>query len=74
MHILETSDGEVYITTFCGGISQVELGGLLSDKIDFFHYNKKNGLPSDIAFAMVENNADCMDYVRKILSVFSGKA
>lgn len=56
MHILETSDGEVYITTFSGGISQVELGGLLSDKIDFFHYNKKNGLPSDIAFAMVEDN------------------
>lgn len=56
MHILETSNGEVYITTFGGGISQVDLGGVLSDKIDFFHYNKKNGLPSDIAFAMVEDN------------------
>lgn len=56
MHILETSGGQVYITTFSGGISQVELGGLLSSKIDFFHYNKKNGLPSDIAFALVEDN------------------
>ena len=66
MHILETSDGEVYITTFSGGISQVELGGLLSDKIDFFHYNKKNGLPSDIAFAMVEDNKRRpVDYVRE---------
>lgn len=56
MHVMETSAGEVYITTCSGGISRVPLDGLLSDKIDFFHYNKINGLPSDIAFAMVEDN------------------
>ena len=49
MHVMETSAGEVYITTCSGGISRVPLDGLLSDKIDFFHYNKINGLPSDIA-------------------------
>lgn len=56
MHVMETSSGEIYVTTCSGGISRVLSDELLSDKIDFSHYNKTNGLPSDIAFAMVEDN------------------
>ena len=56
MHIMESSAGKIYITTYGGGISQIQSSNLLSDELSFFHYNKKNGLPSDMAFAVTEDN------------------
>lgn len=55
MRILETADKEIYIALFSGGISKVLSSDLLSDKVSFFHYNRKNGLPSDFVLSMTED-------------------
>lgn len=54
LYIFESSSGELYIVTYSGGISHVKSDHILSDSIQFSHLNKKNGLPSDIAYAILE--------------------
>lgn len=55
MHILEASDNRVYVATYSSGVSLVKSDNLLTDKIEFKHFNKKNGLPSDVAIALAED-------------------
>lgn len=55
MHILRASDNRIYVATYSSGLSLVESDDLLTDRINFRHFNKKNGLPSDVAIALVED-------------------
>ena len=55
LYIFESRDGELFVISFSGGFSRVESKDLLTDHIDFSHFNKENGLPSDIAYAMTES-------------------
>ena len=55
LHIFESRDGELFVVSFSDGFSKVESKDLLTDHIDFSHFNKENGLPSDIVYAMTEN-------------------
>ncbi len=55
LHIFESRDGELFVISFSEGFSKVKSKDLLTDHIDFSHFNKENGLPSDIAYAMTEN-------------------
>lgn len=50
----ESKTHDIYVVTFGGGFSRVESGNLLSEHIKFSHYNRRNGLPLDMAYSMVE--------------------
>ncbi len=58
LHILENGPGEIYVVTYSGGISFVKSADLLSDTISFTHFNRRNGLPSDIAYAIIKEDED----------------
>lgn len=40
---------------------------LLSEQIQFFHYNKKNGLPSDMTYSITEDKKDIYGLALKTL-------
>lgn len=42
-YTLETKSKEIYVITYSGGLSKMISDNLLSEQIQFFHYNKKNG-------------------------------
>lgn len=56
LSIFENHAGTIYVATYSGGISRITSKELLSTSITFEHLNKKNGLPSDIAYAMQEED------------------
>ena len=55
LYIFESRTGEIYVVTYSGGISQIKSENLLSNHIRFSHLNKRTGLPSDIAYAILED-------------------
>lgn len=54
-YTLETKSKEIYVITYSGGLSKMISENLLSEQIQFSHYNKKNGLPSDMAYSITED-------------------
>lgn len=54
MDILEDSKHRLFISTESGGICRVITDNLLADSLDFYHYNRINGLNSDMALALKE--------------------
>jgi len=56
LSIFENHAGTIYMATYSGGISRITSKELLSTSITFEHLNKKNGLPSDIAYALQEED------------------
>lgn len=54
MDILEDSKHRLFISTESGGICRVMTDNLLADSLDFYHYNRINGLNSDMALALKE--------------------
>lgn len=55
MNIFQDSSGGIYVSTFTGGVNQVESENLLSDRIHFKHYTETNGLPSDLVYSMMQD-------------------
>lgn len=55
MDVLESRDGKLYIAAYSGGICLANTDSLLSTRIHFSYLNKKNGLPSDLPQAMLED-------------------
>ncbi len=55
MDVLESRDGKLYIAAYSGGICLANTDSLLSTQVHFSYLNKKNGLPSDLPQAMLED-------------------
>lgn len=55
MHIMQNKKGDIYISTFSGGINKVISGNLLSNNIRFKCYNEESGLPSDLVLSVTED-------------------
>ncbi|WP_455584556.1 two-component regulator propeller domain-containing protein [Bacteroides sp.] len=55
MDVLESRNGEIYMAVYSGGICLADADSLLNTKIHFSYLNKKNGLPSDLPQAMLED-------------------
>lgn len=58
MNILKTSKGDLFLLSFTGGISYPLSDNLLTDRIQFRNYTKKNGLVSELTQSAVENEKD----------------
>lgn len=56
MYVHQRYCGDLYVVPYSGGISRIASDDLLSDSIEFIHYNKTNGLPSDLAYAITESD------------------
>lgn len=56
LYIFENHLGKIYVITYSGGVSQLTSKELLSNHLTFEHLNKRNGLPSDIAYAIWEED------------------
>lgn len=56
IHIFTDSKKRTYILTFTGGISRILSEDLLSGKIHFKSYTKREGLISDLVLSMIEDN------------------
>ena len=54
MHVCQRACGDLYVVPYSGGISRIVSDNLLSDSIEFEHFNKRNGLPSDLTYAITE--------------------
>lgn len=55
MDVLESRDGKLYIAAYSGGICLANTDSLLNTRIHFSYLNKKNGLPSDLPQAILED-------------------
>jgi len=55
MHIMQNVKGEIFISSFSGGINRVISHNLLSDKIRFKCYTTEDGLQSDLLFSLIED-------------------
>lgn len=55
MHILKASDERIYVSTFSCGICMLKSSDLLTDRIEFKHFNRRTGLPTDVTLALVED-------------------
>lgn len=66
-YTLETKSKEIYVITYSGGLSKMISDNLLSEQIQFFHYNKKNGLPSDMTYSITEDKKDIYGLALKTL-------
>lgn len=53
MFIAEDTRHRLYVCTESGGINQITSSNLLSNNLEFRHYNMTNGLPSDVALSAV---------------------
>ena len=53
-HILQTTDGRIFISTEGGGINEITTADLKSAQLDFRHYDGSTGFPSDIVGKMTE--------------------
>lgn len=56
LYVFESSSQQIYVATFSSGISKMESIDLLSEQIVFSHINRTNGLASDMAYSIVEDN------------------
>ena len=56
MYIYRRKNGDLYIVPYSGGISRIESHNLLTDSLSFTHYNRQNGLPSDLAYSLIEDD------------------
>lgn len=54
MHIFCSSKGEVFVSTFTGGVNCIVSDNLLTDSI---HFQQKKGLPSNLVHSMFEDRA-----------------
>lgn len=52
--IAMTSDGRIFISTCDGGVDELLSANLMADRLDFRHYNRMTGLPTDITHAAME--------------------
>lgn len=52
MDVLETPDHRFFISTESGGVNEILSSNILADRLEFRHYNKSNGLNSDIALSL----------------------
>lgn len=52
MHVVETADHRLFVSTESGGVSEIVTQDLLAERLDFRHYNQQSGLASDIALSM----------------------
>lgn len=53
MYVTEDTRHRLYVCTESGGLNQITSSNLLSDQLEFRHYNMTNGLPSDVALSAV---------------------
>ena len=53
MYVTEDSKHRLYVCTESGGVNRIISKNLLSDKLEFRHYNMTTGLPSDVALSAV---------------------
>lgn len=56
MYVFESSKKQIYALTYTGGVNKVISTSLLHDTIEFSHLNMRNGLPSDMAYSILEDN------------------
>lgn len=54
IYAFESHKGNIYILTHSSGLNLDTSKNLLCDNIEFIHLNKQSGLPSDIAYTMIE--------------------
>ena len=52
--IAMTSDGRFFISTCDGGVDELMSANVMADRLDFRHYNRMTGLPTDITHAVME--------------------
>ena len=55
MNINQSRDGNIYISTFSGGIDITDTTQLLTNQIKFRNFNKTNGLSSDLSLSTTED-------------------
>ncbi|MGK0421304.1 MAG: signal transduction histidine kinase/ligand-binding sensor domain-containing protein [Polaribacter sp.] len=53
LDVFQASDGLLYVGTFGGGLNQIEIS---NNTLNFKHYTKKEGLPSDVVYQIKEDN------------------
>ena len=54
MHIVQTTDGRVFISTEGGGINEITTADLKAPQLDFRHYDGSTGFPNDVVGKMAE--------------------
>ncbi|MFV0538712.1 MAG: response regulator [Dysgonomonas sp.] len=54
MNITQKKGGSIFITAFSGGVNVTKDSELFSDKIEFKHYNKKNGFVPDFSMSVID--------------------
>ncbi len=55
LNICQNRKGDLYITALSGGINRTDRNHLLSDQIQFEHFNKMNGLTQDFSMSVIED-------------------
>ena len=54
MDVLETSDHRLFVSTESGGISEIMSSDLTAPQLEFRHFNRHNGLGSDVVLSLAE--------------------
>lgn len=54
VYAFESRKGDIYVVTHSTGLNLINSKDLLCDNIEFIHLNKLNGLPSDMAYTILE--------------------
>ncbi len=55
-HIMQSSAGDVYVTSYGGGVNKTVKANLLSEHIKFNHYNQVNSTLPDLTMSVVEDD------------------
>lgn len=53
MNIAEDSKGRIYVSTESGGVNMIKSDDLTAPQLSFLHFDKTNGLSTDIALSVV---------------------
>jgi signal transduction histidine kinase/ligand-binding sensor domain-containing protein/DNA-binding response OmpR family regulator len=53
LDVFQASNGLLYVGSFGGGLNQIEIS---NNTLNFKHYTKKEGLPSDVVYQIKEDN------------------
>lgn len=69
VYVFESRKGDIYVVTHSSGLNLVSSKDLLCDHIEFIHLNKLNGLPSDLAYAILEGKVMSCGLILRIISV-----
>ena len=56
MYVAEDNKHRIYICTESGGVNQILTEDLLTDQLEFRHFNTSTGLPSDVALSAVADD------------------